>query len=45
MEPKSVDEYVKSLPRDQAQIVTALRQLVHAAAPTATEAFKWAQSV
>lgn len=45
MPPKSVDAYVKSLPPEQAEIVSVLRQLVRAAAPTASEAFKWAQPV
>lgn len=45
MNPKNVDEYNKSLPPEQAEIVSSLRQLVRGAAPTASEAFKWAQPV
>jgi hypothetical protein len=41
----SVDEYVAKLPAAQAEIVTALRQLIKAAAPKSTEAVKWAQPV
>ncbi len=45
MKPKTVDEYVKGLDREQAEIVSTLRQLIRAAAPTAAEAFKWSQPV
>jgi len=42
----AVDEYVaKKLTADQAEIVTALRQLIRAAAPAATESLKWGQPV
>lgn len=45
MKAKTVDEYVKTLDPEQAEIVSTLRKLIRAAAPTATEAFKWAQPV
>jgi hypothetical protein len=45
MPAKTVDEYVASLPASQAEIVQALRQIVRAAAPQASEAIKWAQPV
>jgi hypothetical protein len=45
MKARTVDEYVKGLPAEQAAIVTALRELVRGAAPRATETFKWAQPV
>jgi hypothetical protein len=41
----TVNDYVKKLPAEQASIVTALRQVVVAAAPAATETIKWAQPV
>ena len=42
----AVDEYVaKKLTPAQAEIVNALRQLIRAAAPTATESLKWGQPV
>ncbi len=45
MKPKTVDEYVQGLNPEQAEIISTLRQLIRAAAPTATEAFKWSQPV
>lgn len=45
MKAQTVDAYVKSLPPDQAEIVSGLRALIRAAAPQATESFKWAQPV
>ncbi len=42
---KSVDEYVADLQAWQAEIVSALRKLIHEAAPNATEAIKWSQPV
>ena len=45
MAAKTVDEYVAGLAGWQAEAVTAIRQLVREAAPTATEAYKWAQPV
>ena len=42
----AVDEYVaKKLTPGQAEIVNALRQLIRAAAPAATESLKWGQPV
>ena len=42
----AVDEYVaKKLTADQADIVGALRQIIRAAAPKATESLKWGQPV
>jgi hypothetical protein len=45
MAPPSVDQYVKRLPREQADSVNALRALVRSAVPAATESIKWAQPV
>lgn len=45
MKPKTVDEYVKTLEPQMAEMVNEIRMLVREAAPTATEAFKWAQPV
>lgn len=45
MPARTVDEYVRGLPADQAEIVSALRDLVRGAAPRASEVFKWAQPV
>jgi hypothetical protein len=45
MQPKTVDEYVRSLDGWQAEIVAALRGQVRKAVPDAREAFKWAQPV
>jgi hypothetical protein len=45
MAVKTVDAYIKSLPPDQADLVSSLRKLVHEAAPGAKESFKWAQPV
>lgn len=42
---KTVDAYIESLPADQAKIVTAVRAIIHKAAPKAEESFKWAQPV
>jgi hypothetical protein len=42
---KTVDAYIAGLAPAQAEIVTALRQLVREAAPEAVEAIKWAQPV
>ena len=41
----SVDDYIATLRPDQAAIVSALRALIHAAAPSASEAIKWSQPV
>lgn len=43
MAATTVDAYVASLPADQQQIIGAVRRLVLAAAPGATESIKWAQ--
>jgi hypothetical protein len=45
MNPKTVDEYVKSLEGWQQEIVTALRELVLKTVPEAKEAYKWSQPV
>ena len=45
MTEKTVDAYIQSLPADKGEIVTALRALVRAAAPKASESIKWAQPV
>jgi len=45
MAAKTVDEYVASLGGWQAEAVKALREIVSAAAPKATESIKWAQPV
>jgi hypothetical protein len=45
MAAKNVDEYVASLDGWRGEAVTALREIVRAAAPKATEAYKWAQPV
>jgi hypothetical protein len=41
----SVDDYIAGLEGWQAEVVAALRALVRAAAPKATEAIKWGQPV
>lgn len=45
MAQKTVDEYIKNLPSHQAEIVSALRQLVLKTEPETKESFKWAQPV
>ena len=45
MAANTVDEYVAGLEGWQAEAVTALRSIVQAAAPKASEGFKWAQPV
>jgi hypothetical protein len=45
MPPKTVDDYLKSLTPEQAEIVSSLRRLILKAAPEAKESFKWAQPV
>ena len=45
MTGRTVDAYVKELRPEQRRIVDAIRQLVKAAAPESTEAFKWAEPV
>ncbi len=45
MPTRTVDEYVRALPAEQAEIVSALRRLVRSAAPKAVETVKWAQPV
>lgn len=45
MPARTVDEYVRALPAEQAEIVSALRALVRSAAPKAVETVKWAQPV
>jgi hypothetical protein len=45
MRAKTVDAFVASLPADQQEIIAAVRRLVLAAAPGATESIKWAQPV
>jgi hypothetical protein len=42
---KTVDAYIAGLGEWQAEVVTAVRELVRAAAPRATESIKWAQPV
>ena len=42
---KSVDEYIEGLEVWQAEIVTALRELILEEAPDVEEAFKWSQPV
>ena len=45
MAEKTVDDYVATLPADQAAIAEALRGVVRTAVPEATESIKWAQPV
>lgn len=45
MVAKSVDDYLATLNDEQRAIALALRTLVHAAAPGASEAIKWSQPV
>lgn len=45
MKPTTVDAYIKSLPAEQAALVSALRAVVKRAAPQAIESLKWAQPV
>jgi hypothetical protein len=45
MKAKTVDEYVSGLPGWQAEVGSALRELIRKAAPDATESIKWAQPV
>lgn len=45
MAARTVDAYVAALPPEQRPIAKALRELVGAAAPGATESIKWAQPV
>jgi hypothetical protein len=42
---KTVEEYVAGLPAEQQAIVSELRKIVKAAAPSAKESVKWAQPV
>ena len=43
--PKTVAAYVAALPAKQREVATAVRRLVKAAAPDATESIQWAQPV
>jgi hypothetical protein len=45
MAAKTVDEYAASFPGWQAEAIGAIRQIIHEAAPKATESIKWAQPV
>ena len=45
MPAKTVDAYVAALPAGQQEVVAALRRLVLASAPWASESIKWAQPV
>lgn len=45
MKVKTVDEYIQGLEGWQAEVVSAVRQLVREAAPEAKESIKWAQPV
>lgn len=45
MAAKSVDDYLATLNDEQRAIARALRTLVHAAAPGASEVIKWSQPV
>ena len=45
MAAKTVGEYVAGLGKEQAEIISALRQIVRSAAPKAKESVKWAQPV
>ncbi len=45
MASKTVDEYARARPDEQRKIIAALRKVVKAAAPEATESIKWAQPV
>ena len=45
MADRTIDEYVKALPTKQRAIAMAIRRLVRAAAPQATESIKWGQPV
>jgi len=42
---KTVEDYVAALPAEQQAIVSELRKIVKAAAPSAKESVKWAQPV
>ena len=42
---KTVNGYIRSLKKDQAEIVSTLRDLVRGAAPKAIESIKWSQPV
>lgn len=43
--PRRVDDYLAGLPPAQREVADRLRQIVHAAAPQASEGFKWGRPV